>query len=1421
MSTRSSLLFLFLLQARASCASDFLCLQAENFEKVDAACRNFGGVAAVFFPKKESSIQTSVTIPAAVQAEVWARVYFPWAGQDSLSLQIAGQAFSVSARNEHSGGRWDAGNFQVWHWVRAGRTALPAGQHPLALKPVNGNEQRIDQVVLYWGTSPPWTQPWLAGDIDLSGPVLEWKKGPSLPILAHQLAVTDAGLENIGSHTVAVLRGDGDRLAARVQVRKAFSAQVWARVYFEAKNMFEGLSMEEMANNLYLSVDGELRRSVFEQNDRQWHWVSTDGPCDLQPGLHLVTLQKQGLPVKVDQVVLHAGGDEASQPWFESPAPPVLPFGFGEGVEVARGGNWRACGDGAAGTRLAFLGEQEGPVRYPVRIEFGRDIPRLDLVHIRGREVPASARAAVPAQQLSLWARNTGAVFRAEILYTDANGEAFLQPLHEAEAWSGWRLLSANIPLGAAPGAVFFDRTGYAIEVALTPPAAMGVAPAAHAAGVRSAGPGRDGRPDFPLEVRGLRILPSPGLQELTLGEPFFESPFQVRTRPAAPGDASVAQAERPSFQIEVINTREVPKNALVYYRFGELESDLLEASGREALYQAREVVVPGHGRAAVTVTHLDPRPGLYFLDCRAGHGKPCRRAFAVGPEWQERLAAWQRREETLAGACRFSPDGRDVRLQRPDASPLSAADVPSAYGADRGLVVLDDGLDVCSLEYALKRGYATPLAARGFDLSDEAGWPHADVPNSVLAIDPLLGRCQFAPARPGSLQLLASVQTGFGVPGPPVTVRGNFAYVGPGEGHYSIVDISSLGKPRVVASISSWYFSHRLFLTGPYGYFESSHRGLILVDDLSNPYQPGPLRNVRFDRARHGRLAHLFDAERVGYSMSAEPALYVFDFSDPLAPREIGRIPGVSGFVPAGGRALTHLGDAIRLLDLSRPAQPKLLPGGLPREKNEKGEPTSGLFAASPEHLAVRTGQRIDLYRCEGGRVFSAEKMASLTIPEGCGGHVFGAFHRGLFHLFDGCNGPGQYSIGARSARSRWFVFEFGPQKVERVGLYEHPWPSAFGNVTFTDTAACLSDYNYGLWTFDLSDPRRPRRVGGVATAGESDGLWLDGDIAYQWQTFGGAVFLIDVSRPETPRRVGEYWDGAWLPYGNTRRGNNTIAGRHGFLYVPRQDRGLVIADVREPASPKPLGEFPDEKGQPLPVSGSCIDVWGDSASVLARDRLVLYSLADAGKPALLSSLPVPVSDTLCYRGQRIYLGHAQGAFTLVDATDPAKPSVLATLDLKPYCTSPMSEVISGIAVSREHAYLTGRGLRGDGAMFLHIVDVRQPAAPRWVATVDPYPDLPASPCSLWGDFNQDLIVDGDYLFIGNYGQIECYDISEPERPRLHAVRHLGYQWSVGRKRGDHLFVPALSGLLVLEAPSSSQRPSGRVEARARFQPE
>jgi hypothetical protein len=138
--------------------------------------------------------------------------------------------------------------------------------------------------------------------------------------------------------------------------------------------------------------------------------------------------------------------------------------------------------------------------------------------------------------------------------------------------------------------------------------------------------------------------------------------------------------------------------------------------------------------------------------------------------------------------------------------------------------------------------------------------------------------------------------------------------------------------------------------------------------------------------------------------------------------------------------------------------------------------------------------------------------------------------------------------------------------------------------------------------------------------------------------------------------------------------------------------------------------------------------------------------------------------------------------------------------------------KILRGIAIVGHCAYLTDNITASQS--LLHIVDIRDASQPRLVKSVDPLPDLMDAPCSSgWADSYQDVVVEGDYLFIGNYGQIECLDVSDPENPTFYDRIAIGYQWSVGLRWGEHLFVPGLAGLYAVDAPCSSQVPTGAVQ--------
>ena len=78
---------------------------------------------------------------------------------------------------------------------------------------------------------------------------------------------------------------------------------------------------------------------------------------------------------------------------------------------------------------------------------------------------------------------------------------------------------------------------------------------------------------------------------------------------------------------------------------------------------------------------------------------------------------------------------GKDVALvvTLPDGGshPIQRNEVEKFWAQKDGLVLLVDGVDACSLQYARNRRFNKALRSVGWNLSDAAGWPAQGAPQS------------------------------------------------------------------------------------------------------------------------------------------------------------------------------------------------------------------------------------------------------------------------------------------------------------------------------------------------------------------------------------------------------------------------------------------------------------------------------------------------------------------------------------------------------------------------------------------------------------------------------------------------------------------------------------------------------------------
>lgn len=192
-------------------------------------------------------------------------------------------------------------------------------------------------------------------------------------------------------------------------------------------------------------------------------------------------------------------------------------------------------------------------------------------------------------------------------------------------------------------------------------------------------------------------------------------------------------------------------------------------------------------------------------------------------------------------------------------------------------------------------------------------------------------------------------------------------------------------------------------------------------------------------------------------------------------------------------------------------------------------------------------------------------------------------------------------------------------------------------------------------------------------------------------------------------------------------------------LAYVAADSAGLKIVDIRDPSTPRLVGELGANR------IARAVEVVGNRAYVLAGSDLDVVDVADPTKPVLLSSTRFPgVFNQLRVRvqGDRAYIACNSAGLLVVDVTDAALPKLLGRWD------SP------GLALGVDVA--DGFAFVADQFSGLQIVDVRNPAVPTPVASEY----LPGSASDV-------TVVSGIAYVACDSGGIVSVDVRDPFRPR------------------------------------------------------
>jgi hypothetical protein len=244
-------------------------------------------------------------------------------------------------------------------------------------------------------------------------------------------------------------------------------------------------------------------------------------------------------------------------------------------------------------------------------------------------------------------------------------------------------------------------------------------------------------------------------------------------------------------------------------------------------------------------------------------------------------------------------------------------------------------------------------------------------------------------------------------------------------------------------------------------------------------------------------------------------------------------------------------------------------------------------------------------------------------------------------------------------------------------------------------------------LAVLDISDPAHPVRLGYTMLPA---GIWhlaIYGDMVF---AAGGSLYIIDVSRPESPARIAE------ITYNGTPTGVAATARRI-FLSVEPFTRGdgsnipgsVYIFDYSIPSAPVQVGYYATPR---------------DPRGLYATDQYVYLTVEETAPPYTWGGLtildvsnpsnPVEMSFTITARyardvvvvGTTAYVSDRFSGLWIVDVSDPEYPVRLSSV--------PFGGESGELTIMDGYAYVLNN-TKGVVA-----VDVRDPTQPEWVGSSD-----------------------------------------------------------------------------------------------------
>ena len=247
---------------------------------------------------------------------------------------------------------------------------------------------------------------------------------------------------------------------------------------------------------------------------------------------------------------------------------------------------------------------------------------------------------------------------------------------------------------------------------------------------------------------------------------------------------------------------------------------------------------------------------------------------------------------------------------------------------------------------------------------------------------------------------------------------------------------------------------------------------------------------------------------------------------------------------------------------------------------------------------------------------------------------------------------------------------------------LFRSNTPLPFGavSVVVKDNFAYLGGFDAGLFVVDVADTRAPRLVNNVKFPRIRNPMGN----RFPFQIFRALASQEDKER--FPYKMGRTW---WLHVEDNR------------LYVCDENTGLYVLDLSDPANPKQLGHFVNDKSWPegpglQQGAANDVDVVDGIAYVAVDSRgMQVVDVSRCDTPSLLAHydpwakykwetapghmVQVVVKDGLAY------LTAGEAGLYVIDVTTPTNPRLVAT--------HPIPKGVGcswGLAVVGDHVFIT-----------------------------------------------------------------------------------------------------------------------------------